>query len=115
MAIPPVSALVITTPYSQAVTSADFNAGTYSDGVANEVWFKYVSDDDQVFALSSTDPFSVVAHVPLITIFAADGTTVLKSWSGVTKGAGYEVTNGTTYYVRIQRNSGGGAADQNFT
>jgi hypothetical protein len=116
MAIPPASAIVISAlPYSQVVTAADFNAGTFSDGAVNEVWFKYVAGATNVFGHKSTDPFSSAFQSPLITLLATDGTTVLRNDTGADKGFNYGVTSGTTYYIRIRRNSGGGAADQDFT
>lgn len=110
---PDSTVLIITTPYSRICTAAEFNAGTFG-GNANEIWFKYVSDDDQILGFSTTDPFSVGIQVPKISIYGPGASPLLESWTG-TKGGGYRVLNGETYFIKIERNGSAGAADQNFT
>lgn len=110
---PPPSYLDITaTPYSQLVAQADFNAGTYG-GVANECWFRFVTAVDIAFG-GFCDKGGT--FVPITTVYANDGTTVLHTINpsvGSPRSWWFTFT-ADTYYIKITRN-GGGASDFNFT
>lgn len=103
---PPASFLTVSAfPYSRVVTVAEFNGGTFG-GVANEVWFKYVSTGAAALGnyinspvLMRTDTYETDALNPLQNVGAA-------YW--------VEIVTSQNYWIRIVKNAGGAIA-ANFT
>lgn len=102
---------ITSVPYSRVITQAEFNAGTYGN-VANEVWFRYIASAQVAFG-NSVDQGGTFA--PVLQFIAANGSTIIASYTGTGIKAWYNVASAsTTYYLRITRN-GGGASDFDFT
>lgn len=106
---PPGSFIDITpTPFSRTVTQAEFNGGTFG-GVANEVWFRFVTAVQIALGLYTNNggTFS-----PTTSLFESDGTTLVRTVNNSV--AWYQILSSGTYYLRIRRN-GGGASNFDFT
>jgi hypothetical protein len=89
------------------VTQAEFNGGTFG-GVANEVWFRYVSSGDNILGLHINEGGN---FGPQITLYRSDGTTSIlfvnrKSW--------WLLLNTDTFYLKI-KNTYSGSTDFDFT
>lgn len=94
---PPPSYLDITSvPYSQLVTQADFNAGTFG-GTPKHTWFRYVTAIPACLGVHSNRGGT---FNPSITIYQSDGTTVVKAGNASTSFYGVLASAGT-YYVDV--------------
>src|SRR5690348_5849329 len=103
---------ITTLPYSQTVTQADFAAGTFSGGTANEVGFRRVVSSIEALG-NFTDNGGT--FLPVIRLYESDGSTLIKTInpSGSASHGWYHILPAGTYFVRITR-SGGGASDFDF-
>lgn len=110
---PPASAIPISTnPFSVVVSAADFNAGTFSDGVANEAWLKLTNAARLAFGIYTNNDN---VFFPTMVVFKSDGTTIVKS-----QGLGASAKKGALWadvaladaphYVRIRKNPVGASA-----
>ena len=96
-------------PYSQLVTQADFNGGSHSGGVANEVWFKYVLTSEQAIGFYSTIGGTFNYRVDF---FESDALTDRGHNLG---SAGWFLAQTVTnYWIRVRRNPAG-ASNFDFT
>lgn len=96
-------------PYSQVVTQADFNGGSHSGGVANEVWFKYV--------LASALGIGFYADIGgtfnyRVEFFESDSLTARTV--GVKSATWCQAQTVTNYWIRVRREPAG-ASDFDFT
>jgi hypothetical protein len=113
MAIPPASALVVNTnPFSRVVTQAEFNGGTFSDGVANEVWFKLTVAARTAWGLYTNNDN---VFFPTMVVFKSDGVTQVMAQSTGASGkkaamwADLALAD-TPHYCRIRKNPVGASA-----
>lgn len=109
---PPGTYIDITSvPFTRTVTQAEFNGGTFG-GVANQVWFRFITASDVVLGFFSDKGGTFKADW---TIYQSDGTTVLRTEAtGSTNTSHQQKVNAGTYYIKIVRH-GGGASNFNFT
>jgi hypothetical protein len=85
-------------PYSQAVSSTDFNAGTYGT-TTNEVWFKHTPSVDTAIG-------NVVSGlVARVAIYETDSLTLLNNV--INAGFWIPLVGGTTYWFKVVKNAGG--------
>ncbi len=107
---PPATFYTITTfPYSQAVVQADFNGGTHSGGVANEVWFKYVLTSEQAIGFYSTIGGTFNYRVDF---FESDSLT--DRGHNIHKAGWFLASTHTNYWIRVRRDPAG-ASNFDFT
>lgn len=106
---PPPSFIDVTAvPFSQLVTQAEFNAGTYG-GTANETWLRYVASERLAIGVHSDKGGN---YVPRIGIYESDGSTLLKQWDN--SAGAYQIVDAGTYYIRV-RDTGGTSINFDFT
>jgi hypothetical protein len=105
---PPPSYLDITSlPFSQLITQADFNGGTYG-GTAEELWLRYVSPGNVIIGwyVNAGGTFT-----PQMTIFKSDGSTQV---AGSNNATWWVYLDADTFYIRVRR-VGLGPSDFDFT
>lgn len=106
---PPPSFIDVTAvPFSQLVTQAEFNAGTYG-GTANETWLRYVASERLAIGVHSDKGGN---YVPRIGIYESDGSTLLKQQDN--SAGAYQIVDAGTYYIRV-RDTGGTSINFDFT
>jgi hypothetical protein len=106
---PPASYSDITSlPFSQTVTQAEFNGGTYG-GVANECWFRYISAADVIIGIHIN---SGGTYTPHIQILKSDGSTLIVQAANRTA---WVLLDANTQYIRVRNNTGFGASDFDWT
>ncbi len=100
---PPASYIDITSyPFSQTITQAQFNGGTYG-GVANSAWLRVtISGGDAIrgFYTNAGGTF-----VPKMELYASDGTTLHSSHSFAS--GWWQILPNGTYYIRVVHRTGG--------
>lgn len=108
MPAPPSYIDITALPFTRVVTQAEFNGGTYG-GVANEVWFRYVSSADTIFGLyvNKGGTFS-----PITNLYKSDGSTVI---TGGLDQSFWRRLNAATFYVRVTNHFPSVATDFDFT
>lgn len=105
---PPPSYLDVTsTPFSQLITQAEFNGGTYG-GSANQLWIRYIAAERLALGITSDKGGN---FVPRFRYFQDDGTTQIESWSNL---GGYVVLDAGTYYIKVD-DTGGTSINFDFT
>lgn len=97
-------------PFIRTVTQAEFNGGTFG-GVANEVWFRFVTATDIVLGMYANKGGT---FKPNWSVRQSDGTTVIKAVSFSFNISFYVILSPGTYYIQITRN-GGGVSNFDFT
>lgn len=108
---PPPSYLDVTSvPFSQLITQADFNGGTYG-GTANTLWIRRITTAQVALGLFTTKGGTFKADT---TLYQSDGTTVIRAETGASNFSFFTIVPAGTYFIKIVRH-GGGASDFDFT
>lgn len=105
---PPVSYLDIASlPFSQLITQAEFNGGTYG-GVANQLWLRYVASGKIGLGVDSNLGGT---WSPRFVVYESDGSTIL---TNPTANSFWVPLQIGTYYIKVT-DDGGGVSDFDFT
>ena len=117
MPAPPSYLDITALPFSDTITQAEFNGGTYG-GTANTAWCRYVATDPTIVGVWCDQGGT---FTPRIRVYRSDGTTLMKETLNTTGGfpaSWYYLLDlsspANEYYFEITR-ALGGASDFDFT
>ncbi len=108
MPAPPSYLDITSLTYTQTVTQADFNGGTYG-GVANETWFRYISATDVIIGIHINTGGTFTPHIQ---IYKNDGSTLIVQAANKTV---WVLLDANTQYFRVRNNTGFGSSDFDWT
>lgn len=95
--------------FSVTIPQADFNAGTFSGGVPNEVWFRFVTAVDIILGIHCD---SGGTFLPQSRVFFSDQTTLITRGDNRTL---WVLLSPDTYFIQIRNFNGFGSSDFDFT